>query len=126
MNPLQSSDILILRNKSQHWLTSLYSCSLLQVCVSECPSENWFYTGGETEADRAKLICRDNVDPMDDSKAVRDLVMNGRCAFYYVESRSCELRVALTFPLTHFFLLFLQTCKEFQTSADSKALTGGV
>ncbi|XP_063885368.1 choline transporter-like 2 isoform X3 [Scylla paramamosain] len=63
-------------------------CPTPQVCVSKCPSENWFYTGGETEADRTKLICRDNVNPMDTSKNVKDLVINGHCAFYYVESRS--------------------------------------
>ena len=79
----------------------------LQVCVSECPSENWFYTGGKTSADRAKLICRDNVDPMDTSIAVFDLVTEGHCAYYYVESRSCECNGVLLSLFPYFFCFFI-------------------
>ncbi|XP_050713800.1 choline transporter-like protein 4 isoform X4 [Eriocheir sinensis] len=64
-------------------------CPTPQVCVSECPAENWFYTGtGDDTAERSKLICRSNVNPLDTSKTIRSLVENNDCAFYYVESKS--------------------------------------
>lgn len=65
-----------------------FSC-LPQVCVSECPAENWFFTNDES-IDRRKLFCRNNVDPLDTSKKIFDLIKDGECAYYYVESKSCE------------------------------------
>lgn len=62
-------------------------CPTPQVCVSECPSENWFYK--RSGSDPSKLICRENINTEGiDSNKAGELVWNGDCAYYYVESRS--------------------------------------
>lgn len=57
-------------------------CPTPQVCVSACPTENFFYLSSAA----SKLICKDGKNPgsnlIDITKAVKD----GDCAAYYVQS----------------------------------------
>ncbi|KAK7076338.1 hypothetical protein SK128_014359 [Halocaridina rubra] len=62
-------------------------CPTPQVCVQECPKENWFYVPVTGESDKSKLICIDGVKPTESSKTVKELVSDGSCAYYYVESQ---------------------------------------
>ncbi|XP_076048718.1 choline transporter-like 2 isoform X2 [Oratosquilla oratoria] len=57
-------------------------CPTPQVCVSECPQKNWGYTG--VNVNFKDLICKDGTDK---NKDTFDLIKDGDCAYYYVESK---------------------------------------
>ncbi|KAL8625988.1 hypothetical protein ACOMHN_012580 [Nucella lapillus] len=70
-------------------------CPTPQVCVSQCPKENYVYlesealerTGDRTTA-RQQLICKDGVNPVTSQESIEDLVKSEKCAAYYVTSKS--------------------------------------
>lgn len=62
-------------------------CPTPQVCVKECPHENWFYKPDSDNSIRSKLICIEGVDGVTDPRDPYDLVKNGICAYYYVQSK---------------------------------------
>ncbi|XP_076436398.1 choline transporter-like protein 2 [Babylonia areolata] len=73
----------------------ILGCPTPQVCVSQCPKENFVYleselmeTGGEREKAREKLICKMGVDPVASKETITDLVKTEKCAAYYVSSKS--------------------------------------
>ncbi|PVD22195.1 hypothetical protein C0Q70_18000 [Pomacea canaliculata] len=70
-------------------------CPTPQVCVSECPQENFVYLesvtlerAGQRQKAREKLICKYDVDPQVSTETIEDLVKKEMCAAYYVASKS--------------------------------------
>ncbi|KAL8625996.1 hypothetical protein ACOMHN_012588 [Nucella lapillus] len=58
-------------------------CPTPQVCVSECPSENWVYLEDVVQNKKSNLMCKDGVDKQ---KTVAELVNDNDCAAYYLKS----------------------------------------
>jgi len=69
---------------------SITGCKTPQVCVKECPTTNWYY---KTSNDKSKLFCKDNT-PMNQS--ISDLVDNGHCAKYTLQSEALAYRCVPT------------------------------
>ncbi|XP_041370892.1 choline transporter-like protein 2 [Gigantopelta aegis] len=76
-------------------------CPTPQVCVSKCPDTNYVYwesylkekiKGDVDETERAKLICKYNINPLNDTRTIDKLVESEDCASYYVESASIVSR----------------------------------
>ncbi|XP_047737177.1 choline transporter-like protein 2 isoform X1 [Hyalella azteca] len=68
-------------------------CPTPQICVDKCPDKNWFYSPTTDDAEvRRNLKCQYDVDPFNTSIKTSDLVLNGKCAFYYVRSREVGRR----------------------------------
>lgn len=62
-------------------------CPTTQVCVSQCPSDNFFsLSAAFSDNDRGKLICKDGANQLDTSTDVDQLVKDGLCAPYYLQS----------------------------------------
>ncbi|CAI9716384.1 Hypothetical predicted protein [Octopus vulgaris] len=75
-------------------------CPTPQVCVKECPTENYVYLESAQEEkanrnkilqkERERLICKYGVDRM--TRNIQDLVSQGLCTAYYVKSISVAHR----------------------------------
>ncbi|KAK2157275.1 hypothetical protein LSH36_194g05083 [Paralvinella palmiformis] len=70
-------------------------CPTPQVCVESCPTDYWQWltlyaqeaaSGTYDSAARSKMICIDSVNAATSSKTVQQLVEDGECAAYYVDS----------------------------------------
>ncbi|KAK3087196.1 hypothetical protein FSP39_002993 [Pinctada imbricata] len=62
-------------------------CPTPQVCVSECPTENWVYIDTISTASDLKF-CKDSINPATSSKSVLNLVKDEDCARYTLKSKS--------------------------------------
>ena len=69
------------------------SCALFQVCVASCPNETFIATveAGKMREDKVKqkMICKENVTLA--SYSVQQLVDQGLCAAYYMQSKPSML-----------------------------------
>ncbi|KAH9507587.1 hypothetical protein Btru_051523 [Bulinus truncatus] len=72
-------------------------CPTPRICVKSCPTEYWSYiqtvametvSNKQLSAERNKMICKYNVDPLSATKTVQKYIQDGDCAAYYVKTTS--------------------------------------
>jgi len=75
---------------------SITGCKTPQVCVKECPKENTYYhlLDNSKAADRDKLFCKYNT--VKTGKTISELVTNGSCAKYTLQSEAIAYRCVPT------------------------------
>lgn len=74
--------------------TPINGCPTTQVCVEECPQEN-FLLSLHTEQDnfeevRTKLICDVDTSTIPNLQKARELAANNQCAEWYLKSQPSE------------------------------------
>lgn len=103
----------------------LYGCKTPQVCVKECPTEDFTFVSNTcnptTVADiRSKLICDHSVQKNQlNCNDIQSLIDRRRCARYYLKSVPCKYRLMfniydpaqLRFPSTAFLCVASMSCQ---------------
>jgi hypothetical protein len=63
----------------------------MQICVKECPKENFAFKIYSKDDWRSKMICKDDVSVSSLSKEdAEKMIDNNKCAGYYIESTSSK------------------------------------
>jgi solute carrier family 44 (choline transporter-like protein), member 2/4/5 len=76
-------------------LVPLNGCPTSQVCVEQCPTEDFYYdksscNAGTFNAIKAKLICKGDKGIIQNCAQLDDSIETEYCARWYMKSESCE------------------------------------
>ncbi|CAL4166186.1 unnamed protein product, partial [Meganyctiphanes norvegica] len=108
---------------------ALTGCPTPQVCVEKCPTDNWFYDGEITNSAKPEeLICKIGVDPTSSEKTTLDLIKDGECAYYYVESIELARRCIPLNVESHVKAIFntIQEVQGFESLEDVSSIVDGI
>ncbi|XP_065646897.1 choline transporter-like protein 4 isoform X2 [Hydra vulgaris] len=100
---------------------SITSCKTTQICVKDCPSQNAFYL----TADKSNLYCQYEVNLNTTSKSNSQLVNEGLCAKYTLQSEALAYRCIPTVvgkTLTEFLSSQSAQTSQNITSSNGKPL----
>ncbi|RUS83397.1 hypothetical protein EGW08_008818 [Elysia chlorotica] len=70
-------------------------CPTPQVCVEECPTENYVYLQNVADQDKSNLICKYSVDTSKVRPPLEELVADEDCAPFYLKSKASESLILL-------------------------------
>lgn len=94
----------------------LFGCKTTQVCVEKCPTSSFIFTECNNNIDinqlRKQLICQLGINVNDKScPEISTLIDDGKCARWYLPSKSCKFFSFFLFCPHFYFHLFQSICQ---------------